>query len=430
MNYFKKVLYLTITFIGIVSVFAGLFPIYIETLLLSKNLILINNNWIIIIGFIFTFIGLLLLVLRDSYPHKNSYFQYSTTELFLLVVLIFSLVFFVGWLYGQYENTRIVATENMENMREQLLMLESMEKDNPFHTKKVIIRDDDVGNLSYIQGVMWLSELCNEKGIKVTYAVIPMELASSPETIAYLNTLDKNRFEFAVHGYEHTLFKGLPYSEQYEQIDNSTKIIKDKLHYKPFTFVPPNGSGDINTTKACKFLGYHSITDVIGYPSYLADFTSDFEWEKSYNPVSHHKFQDFKTSFDKFYNSSDEYYIVYLHDWTFLDEQLRLQNEKTEEFEKAIDYMEKDNVQFFTIEEAYRWNVDEPNIKTFKTGTHDYLIDLTECQYDHAIKFHSPLNMPKSIILTDMTTNNKTVFNNDSFEFNGLKKHWYTISTS
>lgn len=350
-------------------------------------------------------------------------------EISLVAILLISVIFTAGWLYGQYEHTIIMSTQNIEKVREQLLMMDNMEDHNPFYTKKIIIRDDDVGNSSYIQSVKWLSDLCTRKGVKVTYAVIPAELISNPETVVYLNTLDRTYFEFATHGYEHIAFKEISYDEQYDLIRNATRVIEEKLNYRPFTFVPPSGSGDVNTTKACKFLGYHSITDVLGYPSYVIDFTSDFEWEENYNPVSHHKLTDIKISFDNFYNSTDEFYIIYLHDWTFLDNQSIPAKEKTREFEKAVDYMKRDNVQFFTIEEAYRWKVDEPNIRTFEIDKHNYSIDLTECQYNHTIKFCSPLEEDDFIIMRDMNTNDKISFNENTFEFSALKGHWYIIST-
>jgi len=427
MKCLKKALYILILFIGIIVTTGGLFPRYLEAYILPEKIILIDTSWAIIIGFIFTSVGLFLLTQNKKYYHEISCNQCSIIEILLILTLLFSVVFTTGWLYGQYDHMQVVSTENFETMREQLQMQDNMENKNPFYSKKIIIRDDDIGNFSYIESVSWLSDLCIEKNIKTTYALIPSELVSNPETVAYLNTLDKTHFEFAVHGNEHIRFKGLPYQEQYNQIENATEIIEDKLNLKPVTFVPPFGAGDVNTTKACKLLGYHSITDVLGYPSYVIDFTSDLEWEDSYDPVSHHKFEDFKNSYDTFYNSSDEYYMIYLHDWTFLDEHHKLDEEKTGEFEKAIDYM-NDDVQFFTIEEAYRWRVDEPNIRTYKIDKYNYAIDLMECQYNHTLKFRSPLDLNESIIVTDMKTDDKIPFNKSVFEFNAIKGHWYTIS--
>lgn len=422
MKYSKRLIYKISPLIGLITILVGLFPIYIETYFLPKRYVLINSNWIIIIGFIFLLIGLLLIMTQKKDSNYN-------IEISLVATLLISVVFTAGWLYGQYEHTIVMSTQNIEKMREQLLMKDYMENNNPFYTKKIIIRDDDIGNYSYIQSVRWLADLCTRKDVKVTYAVIPNELTSNPETIAYLNTLNRTYFEFATHGYEHIAFKEMSYNEQYDLIRNATSIIEEKLNYRPLTFVPPCGSGDTNTTKACKSLGYHSITDVLGYPSYVIDFTSDFEWEENYNPISHHKLTDFESSFDNFYNSTDEYYIIYLHDWTFLDNRSIPDKEKTKEFEKAVDYMKRDNVQFFTIEEAYRWKVDEPSIRTFEIDKHNYSIDLTECQYNHTIKFCSPLKEDDFIVVRDMNTHDEISFNENTFEFSAMKGHWYIIST-
>jgi peptidoglycan/xylan/chitin deacetylase (PgdA/CDA1 family) len=420
MNYMKKVAYAVITLIGLIAIVGGLFPTLIENFLLPKRFILIDSNWVIIIGLIFVFIGLLLLNQKKYHLHG--------LEIFLVAILLCSAIFTIGWLYGQYEHTIVMSTENIEEMREQLRMIDNMKSDNPFYSKKIILRDDDVGNYSHIQSARWLSDLCIGKDIKVTYAVIPSEIISNPDTVAYLNSLNRTHFEFAVHGYEHISFEGLPYDEQYNLIENATDVFEEKLNYKPFTFVPPSGSGDINTTKACKFLGYHSITDVLRYPSYVTDFTSEFEWEESYNPISHHNFTDFENNFNRFYNSSNEYYMLYLHDWTFLDKQLRTDINKTREFEKAIDYMKKDNVQFFTIEEAYQWKVDEPNIKTLEIDKHNYVIDLSECRYNHTVMFRSPFNSTDSISVKDMNTNDKTTYYGNIYRLNGIEGHWYIFS--
>ena len=109
----------------------------------------------------------------------------------------------------------------------------------------------------------------------------------------------------------------------------------------------------VKTTKALRDLGYHSITDMRGNTDYIIDFVSDFEYETSYDPIVHCSFEEFKSSFDAFYDSSDEYFIIYLHDWTFLDEDKELDETKTDTFEEIIDYMKNKDVKFMTIEEAY-----------------------------------------------------------------------------
>ncbi len=75
------------------------------------------------------------------------------------------------------------------------------------------------------------------------------------------------------------------------------------------------------------------------YPCYVIDFISDFAYETGWDPIQHCSFKEFKSGFDKFYNSSDEYYIIFLHDWTFLDYGKEINETKADAFEKVINYI-------------------------------------------------------------------------------------------
>ena len=423
----KEKLYTAISLLGIFILAGGLLRGYIAGFLIPSNVIIASYDWIVMIGIIFTFVGLILLFSKRYNIGQKRVIKANFFEAILIVILIVSSVAVGGWLYGQYQNTLLVSTENMQRINEQLKMMDQMENNSPFYCKKVIIRDDDIGDSHNLPSLEWISNLIMEKNIKVTFAVIPAKLINNSETVDYLNRLDRKHFEFATHGYEHIHFRGLPYDEQHSLIEKGTRIIEEYLHYKPYTFVPPAGSGDVNTTRACRVLGYHSITDMVGYPSYVVDFKSDFEYEANYHPPEHHSFEEFKSSFDSFYNSSDEYYIVYLHDWTFLDEDGKLDEAMAQGFEKVIDYMKSKNVQFMTIEEAYRWHIDENVIRTGMINESAYLIDLKECRYNHMIKFSSPSNCGGGISLIDITTGKETMFYENVFEFEGIKGHCYEI---
>jgi peptidoglycan/xylan/chitin deacetylase (PgdA/CDA1 family) len=300
---------------------------------------------------------------------------------------------------------------------------------DPFYSKKVIIRDDDIGASSRLPSLKWISNLTISKNFKITYSIIPTTLAENPETIYYLLNLDQNYFEFATHGYEHILFKGLPYEEQYSLIENGTKIIEETLNLKPYTFVPPYGSSDTNTTLVLKELGYHSITDMRDLPSYIIDFISDFNYETKWDPkIEHCDFEEFVNSFDLFYNSTDEYFIMVLHDWTFLDETNKINDSLTIVFEQVIDYIKKASVQFMTIEEAYRRQFDENTIKTGSIDENTYFIDLKNCTYDHVIKVTPPPGWDNEIYLKDNTTGITIILDKKHYEFDGIKDHTYQIS--
>jgi peptidoglycan/xylan/chitin deacetylase (PgdA/CDA1 family) len=377
----------------------------------------------IIIGSIFTIIGLILFIFeRYKISSKGRIFSIRANvfEALLVGIILITLAGVGGWIYGHHTlvTTKLVYKEMTERG--------GIQNNSPFYCKKVIIRNDDVGG-KVDPALEWVTNLTIEKDIKMTYAVIPAVLQNNSGTIHYLNDLDREHFEMATHGYYHIHFAELPYEEQYYLIENGTKIMEEKLHVKPCTFIPPYGSSNVNTTRACMILGYHSITDMRGYPSYITDFITDFGWESSWHPVSHHNFTEFKNSFDTFYNSSDEFYVDLLHSWTFRNESGELNKTMTSIFEKSIDYVKGKNVQFMTFEEAYEWRVDENTIGTGKVNESCYFIDLEECRYNHSIKFNS--HWEGNTLLTDITTGETRTIYKDIFEFDGIRGHCYEFYT-
>jgi len=297
-----------------------------------------------------------------------------------------------------------------------------------FYCKKVIIRDDDVGASSYLPSVRWISELAVSKDFKVTFAVIPTTLENSIEIINYLNQLDQDKFEFATHGYQHIKFREMPYNEQYSAIKNGTDILEEHLNIKPVTFVPPYGASDTNTTQALSELGYHSITDMRSTPCYVEDFINDFAYETSWDPIKHCSFEELKISFDNFFSSTDEYYIFYLHDWTFLDEENNLNETRTDVFDQVINYINTKNSQYMTIEEAYRRKIEENTIETGAIDENHYFIDLRKCIYNHTIRISPPVNWDGDIYLIDDTSGQETILDKEKLEFNGAKGHFFNIT--
>jgi len=421
-----KILFFISLFTGIFCIIIGIFHDYIMGFVLPNKVIVSNYNWMIIIGFSLIFIDLILL-LSNNYTISRKDIKIKIRELILILILIILFSCISGWLFGQYQNTLLISTTNIQKLDDQVKMMDQMEKNNPFYNKKVIIRDDDVGSSGYLPSLKWISNFVMEKNIKITYAVIPSILIQNNETIQYLNTLDRIHFEFATHGFEHNSFQEFPEENQYILIENGTRIIEENLQYIPYTFVPPYGKGDTNTTKVCRILGYHTITDFTGYPSYIQVIMSDFEYEANYDPPDHRSFEDFKISFDTFFNSSDEYYLFQFHDWTFLNEEGDIDENKCYEFEKIINYMQSTDTQFMTIEEAYNWYVDERTIKTGMINESAYFIDLNKCSYNHTIRFNSPSKRNRTIVIKDVTSEKEVIFYDKIFEFEGKKGHLYDI---
>jgi len=116
-----------------------------------------------------------------------------------------------------------------------------------------------------------------------------------------------------------------------------------------------------------------------------------------------------------------------LHDWTFLNEEGKIDEKKCNEFEKIINYIQCTNTQFMTIEEAYEWYVDERLIRTGMINESAYFIDLNDCFYNHTIKFNSPSKSNMTIVVKDIFTEEEMIYEKKVFEFDGTKGHFYQI---
>jgi len=425
----KMLIYIILFFIGVVSFLTGLFEGFLFSTFLPEDLI-IDYNWMIVFGLIFSIISIFLIIIASA-KYCKIFSKLPIVEIFLIFILVATSSGLGGWLFGHYQKTLIISSERMQRIDEQLTMWDQMNQNNPFYSKKIIIRDDDIGDFLYYPSLSWISNITLEKGIKIILSIIPVTLANNSETVDYLNQLDRQFFEFATHGYEHIKFQGIPFEQQYSLIENGTKIIQDYLNYTPYTFVPPKGNGDVNTTKALRLLGYHSITDMVGYPSYVVNFISDIAFDSLYElPIKHITFSELQNSYDSFYNSSDEYFIVFLHDWTFIDKNGNLDQINTSIFEQSIDYIKEKNVQFFTIEEAYEWYIDESRIKTGKVSNSKYFIDLDNCFFNHTVKFTRPQNWSDEFIIKDLINQEETSYNQSSVQFYAMKNHLYEITIS
>jgi len=424
----KQVIYIAISVIGTLLLALGLMYDLVRGAPVDYSGV--RNTGTIVLGALTFISGLILFNMERAkviFPKPVPIYRRVNLPVVLLLSGLIVTLVCIGMLYGQVQKLEVQKPE---------LQLPKPLEEGPFHNmwcKKVIIRNDDVGSQVDL-ALKWLSALVITKDIKATYAVIPAQLREHPDTIVYLNNLDREHFEMATHGYKHIHFGDLPYEEQYSLIEQGTKIMEDCFHVRPCTFVPPYHSDDINTTRACKTLGYHTISSHPFSTSYILDFASmDFGWEAGWHPLSHHSYYDFKTSFDNFYNSSGEFFVVVLHHKTFLTETGKLNENVTRQFESSIDYMKSKGVKFMTIEQAYQWHIDEHAIRWGRANERTWFIDLATCQYDHTVEFGLPLEWKRYIAATDISTGDnveKVEAYDRTIRFNGLKGHCYEITLS
>lgn len=235
-------------------------------------------------------------------------------------------------------------------------------------SKIVLIRADDVGEdaPAISPGFTWLSGLISTKGVKATWAVIPTGLVNpddnNPLTIAWLKGFDKNTIEMATHGYDHQdeiIEIGGTYALQYADIKKGTNIMRANI-YAPTTFVAPYDNINENTLKACKALGYHTVTGVpvANQKTDINSLGAGFFWEtyptQQGSPVFA-TYDQFVTTFDAFMSSSTPVLMTEMHPNVYYDVNGNPIVQAQTDFANAIDYMKAQGVQFMTIDQEYQW---------------------------------------------------------------------------
>jgi peptidoglycan/xylan/chitin deacetylase (PgdA/CDA1 family) len=229
---------------------------------------------------------------------------------------------------------------------------------NYVNAKEVFIRADDYTSMN--ADWTWFIGLTGSKDISETIAVIPLQ--TSWNSAAQLtNSIDKNKIEIATHGYNHENFAGSSYDQQYSLLSQATNLMTAEF-WRPRTFVAPYYADDANTVAACKALGYHSISgNYVDGTTGIQQFVMNYAWETDWsdpNNVPHQSFDNFKTTFDDFYSGNWGFnqFTLVLHPNTFTDTSGNLKTADANTFEQSIDYMKSLNVEFMTMDQAYKWN--------------------------------------------------------------------------
>ena len=169
---------------------------------------------------------------------------------------------------------------------------------NKMTQKIVLIRDDDVKDDT--AALEWMTNTIIAKDAKCTYATIPHLLTQSG--ITYLKSLDPARFELATHGYDHTETEN-----QVAVMATAKDLMIADFGRVPTSIAPPYEIVPPGFADEAKKLGYHSqINGNIGSSTGLYTFPFNFRWESGWNQynASYHSLDDFKKSFDGWYNNS------------------------------------------------------------------------------------------------------------------------------
>jgi len=142
---------------------------------------------------------------------------------------------------------------------------------------KYIIRFDDLTRWSNPNVWCDLLDHCDDNKIRSLVALVPdctdLKLKKDHSADVWSIAKDYRFHDYAMHGLNHEIFGGKPYSMQYKLMANSLKEFVSH-NMVPNVFVPPKHIYDSNTLMALKQIGVDYISDGIGlYP--WRDFSTD-----------------------------------------------------------------------------------------------------------------------------------------------------------
>jgi hypothetical protein len=222
---------------------------------------------------------------------------------------------------------------------------------NYVNAREVFLRADDVG--WYTPSWNWMTNLVSSTGIKATYGVVPGSLQYDDSGNAILQSVDKNSIELATHGLNHDEhFGSMAYSDQYNTILQARDLMT-KLYYRPRTFITPFAEANADTITALTNLGYHTLSATpyisgatINQIGYSTMDSYEFEiWAPSGNP-NHHTAAEFEQWFA---NSNSQNCLVVMHANTYTSQA------DQKEFADAMTWLKGQNVEFLTMDQAYRY---------------------------------------------------------------------------
>ena len=166
--------------------------------------------------------------------------------------LIILICMVMGGLFAYYRRPIIV-----EGLTKQTIYIGSL---NAFHIQDreayptAMLIDDDSE-----YGVYAIRKICDELGIKATFAVIPSRLDS-----AICNSLKRwqqEGFGIALHGYNHDRWKGWTTEDIIDDITRSEELLAKVGFRKDFEYVvPPHACNTSAIRKAIRQKGYKMVT--------------------------------------------------------------------------------------------------------------------------------------------------------------------------
>lgn len=117
-----------------------------------------------------------------------------------------------------------------------------------------LLVDDDSG-----YGICSIKRICDELGIKATFAVIPSRLDSI--LCDSLRQWQQDGYHIALHGYNHNRWEKWTSKEIINDIERCEQLLQEKGFEKAYQYiVPPHSNNTRNIRNAIKAKGYKMIT--------------------------------------------------------------------------------------------------------------------------------------------------------------------------
>lgn len=178
----------------------------------------------------------------------------------------------------------------------------------------IVIRNDDVVNDT--PALRWFTDLIISKDIKCTYAVIPHQL--TPSGIQYLKGLDSSRFEFATHGYDHTL------NEDSAETQLAARDLMISIFGKvPTSIAAPYYNVTPEYIDMATKLGYRSQINYDDSNSSLYTFPISFYWETNWENLTYGSYDNFIMAFTE-PDAPKVFVINTHHELLYLDERAKI----------------------------------------------------------------------------------------------------------
>ena len=117
-----------------------------------------------------------------------------------------------------------------------------------------LLVDDDSG-----YGICSIKRICDELGIKATFAVIPSRLDSI--LCDSLRQWQQDGYHIALHGYNHNRWEKWTSKDIINDIEQCEQLLQEKGFEKAYQYiVPPHANNTRNIRNAIKAKGYKMIT--------------------------------------------------------------------------------------------------------------------------------------------------------------------------